>query len=72
MLCQKPTFILTKIGITRNKQFWELQRVLTRCLSVYTVKLRLKADIRNLLEYKKTFINQNLMPWTSKCWYLRL
>lgn len=59
LLCEKPTFILTKICITRNKQLWELQSFLTRYISVYAVKSCLKADIRNLLEYNNTFINKS-------------
>jgi len=66
LLCEKPTFILTKMRITGNKPLWELQNFLTRYLAVYAVKLCLKADFRNLLEYKKTFINQKPTPRTSR------
>jgi hypothetical protein len=64
---EKPTFILIKIWITINKPLWELQSSLTRYLSLYAVKLRLKADIRELLEYKNTFFNQKPTPRTSRC-----
>jgi hypothetical protein len=67
LTCEKPRFILTKIRITGNKPLWELQSFLTRYLSVYAVTLCLKVDICNLLEYKKTFINQKPMLWTSRC-----